>query len=168
MIKKIKKPLSLLLALFMCIGVLSGIPLVVNAAESGQVYYVAIPRGNDPLQDGWGHPEMPLMNGWHALEERLYETKSMDGFSGNTAYCIEVGINLHHGDILSVKGEDFWDRYPSELNSTISPVVIKSYIGRIMQYGWTGRNDPNWSTNDPTDVEEMAEILAIQDRKSVV
>lgn len=162
MIKKIKKPLSLLLALFMCIGVLSGIPLVVNAAESGQVYYVAIPRGNDPLQDGWGHPEMPLMNGWHALEERLYETKSMDGFSGNTAYCIEVGINLHHGDILSVKGEDFWDRYPSELNSTISPVVIKSYIGRIMQYGWTGRNDPNWSTNDPTDVEEMAEILATQ------
>ncbi len=162
MFKKIKKPLSLLLAFFMCIGVLSGIPLVVNAAESGQVYYVAIPRGNDPLQDGWGHPEMPLMNGWHALEERLYETKSMDGFSGNTAYCIEVGINLHHGDILSVKGEDFWDRYPSELNSTISPVVIKSYIGRIMQYGWTGRNDPNWSTNDPTDVEEMAEILATQ------
>lgn len=158
----IKKPLSILLAFLMCIGVMAGIPLAVSAAESGQVYYVAIPRGNDPLQDGWGHPEMPLINGWHALSERLYETKSMDGFSGNTAYCIEVGINLHHGDILSVKGEDFWDRYPSELNSTISPVVIKSYIGRIMQYGWTGKNDPNWSTNDPTDVEEMAEILATQ------
>lgn len=112
MFKKIKKPLSLLLAFFMCIGVLSGIPLVVNAAESGQVYYVAIPRGNDPLQDGWGHPEMPLMNGWHALEERLYETKSMDGFSGNTAYCIEVGINLHHGDILSVKGRRFLGQIP--------------------------------------------------------
>lgn len=162
MLKVIKKPLSLFLALLICIGVLSGIPLTVSAAVTGPVYYVAIPRGNDPLQDGWGHPEMPLINGWHAESERLFETKSMDGFSGNTAYCIEVGINLNHGDILSVKGEDFWDNYPSELNSTLSPIVIKAYIGRIMQYGWTGQNDPNWNTSDPSDVEEMAEILATQ------
>ncbi|MCI8472261.1 MAG: VaFE repeat-containing surface-anchored protein [Clostridiales bacterium] len=158
----IKKPLSLLLALLICIGVLSGVPLTVSAVETGPVYFVAIPRGDDPLQDGWGHPEMPLMNGWQAINERLYESKSMDGFSGNTAYCIEVGINLNHGDILSVKGEDFWDHYPSALNNTITPVVIKSFIGRIMQYGWTGQNDPYWSTNDPSDVEEMAELLATQ------
>ncbi len=31
-----------------------------------------------------------------------------------------------------------------------------------MQYGWTGQNDPYWSTNDPSDVEEMAELLATQ------
>ena len=139
----IKKPLSLLLALLICIGVLSGVPLTVSAVETGPVYFVAIPRGDDPLQDGWGHPEMPLMNGWQAINERLYESKSMDGFSGNTAYCIEVGINLNHGDILSVKGEDFWAEYPSELNSTIAPDTIKSFIGRIMQYGWSGQNDPN-------------------------
>lgn len=162
MIKAIKKTFSVLLAFLICIGMLSGIPLSVNAAETGQIYFVAIPRYNDPIQEGWGHPEMPFINGWHAEPERLFESKSMDGFNGNTAYCIEVGINLHHGDILAVKGEDFWAEYPSDLNSTIAPNIIKSFIGRIMQYGWSGQNDPNWSTSDPTDVEEMAEVIATQ------
>lgn len=162
MIKVMKKPLSLILAFLICVGVLLGIPIPVNAAESGQVYFVAIPRYTDPIQDGWGHPAMSLINGWHAEEERLFEAKSMEGFTGNTAYCIEIGINLQHGDVLSVKGEEFWSEYPPELNDTIPPVVIKSYIGRIMQYGWTGQNDPTWSTNDPSDVEEMAEIIATQ------
>ena len=77
-------------------------------------------------------------------------------------YCIEPGVGVHTGDGYGSRGEDFWDNYPSHLNPTIPPSIIKEYIGRIMTYGWQGNASPDWITTNPTYADEMAAYFATQ------
>lgn len=135
--KTLKKPLSLLMALFMCLGMFAGTGVTAFAAgETMTTYMVDIPRANDPNKAGWGHPALNFLGGWSTSAGTHFSVHTQDAYNGRAIYCIEPGIGVHSGDQYTGRGEDFWDNYPSSLNPTIPPNTIKEYIGRIMTYGW--------------------------------
>lgn len=137
--KTLKKPLSLLMALFMCLGMFAGTGVTAFAAgETMTTYMVDIPRANDPNKAGWGHPALNFLGGWSTSAGTHFSVHTQDAYNGRAIYCIEPGIGVHSGDQYTGRGEDFWDNYPSSLNPTIPPNTIKEYIGRIMTYGWQG------------------------------
>jgi len=157
---KSKRIIAILLTLATCLGIL---PAGLTAfAATGTVYMVSLPRASDPNQSGWGHGNLNLMNGWSLSSGTHTTAKSIGGYETDTVYCIELGINLNVGDSLGQKGEDFWNNYPNSLNQTISATETKLFIGRIFQYGWTGKNNLNWSSTNSTHVQEMAEMIATQ------
>lgn len=160
-----KKILSLLLAFLMSIGAVSGsIATVFAAAQKMIVYIIDLPRSGDPSNPSdWGHNSLDLMSGWSIKgEDRFYTVHCQDSFTGKLLYCIEPGVSVYTGDSFEGFDENFWDNYPSDLNQTISPTVVKAYIGRIMQYGYQGNGRTNWRTDNPTHANEMASYIATQ------
>ena len=157
-----KRCTSLALALIICISAFAGLGTTAFAATKEDVYLINIPRANDPVQSGWGHPALQFMNGWGASEVNFNTVKAMSAYEGDCCYCIEPGVSLYTGDTLSKKAEDFWDNYPDKYNNTISPDMIKIFIGRIMQYGYTGKTSLNWKTNDKKGADELAHYMATQ------
>ena len=157
-----KRCTSLALALIICISAFAGLGTTAFAATKEDVYIINIPRANDPVQSGWGHPALQFMNGWGVSEVNFNTVKAMNAYEGDCCYCIEPGVSLYTGDTLSKKAEDFWDNYPDKYNNTISPDMIKIFIGRIMQYGYTGKTSLNWKTNDKKGADELAHYMATQ------
>ena len=157
-----KRCTSLALALIICISAFAGLGTTAFAATKEDVYLINIPRANDPVQSGWGHPALQFMNGWGVSEVNFNTVKAMNTYEGDCCYCIEPGVSLYTGDTLSKKAEDFWDNYPDKYNNTISPDMIKIFIGRIMQYGYTGKTSLNWKTNDKKGADELAHYMATQ------
>lgn len=158
--RKIKSLLSMLLAV-----VIAVLPLTCGitafAASKQDVYNIDLPRGNEPNKEGWGHPALDYLNGWATFDTDFITAKAMGDYEGNSCYCIEPGVPLFTGDQLTKEAEDFWDNYPTKYNKTITPDEIKTFIGRILQYGWTGKNSVNWlSTSSSAD--DCANYLATQ------
>lgn len=158
--RHIKKFFAILLAVLTTLSVATP---AFAADYKGTVLQMNLPRATDPNQENWGHPALNYMGGWWTFEEYGYTTvKAIDNYEGPTCYCIEPGISLHTGDKLTQKGEDFWEKYPDDYNPTISPQYIQSFVGRILQYGWTGNNDLEWNSTDASDRDEMGNMLATQ------
>ncbi|MCB7042382.1 SpaA isopeptide-forming pilin-related protein [Flavonifractor plautii] len=161
--KTLKKPLSLLMALFMCLGMFAGTGVTAFAAgETMTTYMVDIPRANDPNKAGWGHPALNFLGGWSTTAHDKFSVHTQDAYNGRAIYCIEPGIGVHSGDQYTGRGEDFWDNYPSSLNPTIPPNTIKEYIGRIMTYGWQGNANTSWMSGNPEHANQMAGYIATQ------
>ena len=161
--KTLKKPLSLLMALLMCLGVFAGTGVPAFAAgETMTTYMVDIPRANDPNKAGWGHPALNFLGGWSNSAGTHFSVHTQDAYNGRAIYCIEPGIGVHSGDQYTGRGEDFWDNYPSSLNPTIPPNTIKEYIGRIMTYGWQGNASTSWMSGNPEHANQMAGYIATQ------
>jgi len=161
--KTLKKPLSLLMALFMCLGMFAGTGVTAFAAgETMTTYMVDLPRANDPNKAGWGHPALNFLGGWSTGESTHFSVHTQDAYNGRAIYCIEPGIGVHSGDQYTGRGEDFWDNYPSSLNPTIPPNTIKEYIGRIMTYGWQGNASTSWMSSNPDHANQMAGYIATQ------
>lgn len=156
----IKKIISVLLAIVICTMSFS-CGFTAFAATKKDVYNIDLPRGNDPNQSGWGHPELEYMNGWNTFDTDHVTAKAMGDYEGNSCYCIEPGVALFTGDELTKEAESFWDNYPTKYNKTIEPAEIKIFIGRIMQYGWTGKNSLNW-TSTSSEADDCANYLATQ------
>ena len=127
-----------------------------------EVYLVPFPRSGDAYyNDKWGHGSHIFMNGWSVGTSRYTTVRAMGSMYGNICYCIEPGVPQTTGDSYTQKGEDFWDNYPSDYNSTISPDDIKLFIGRIMQYGYTDTISTSWrSQNEGGD--KLAYAVATQ------
>lgn len=161
--KTLKKPLSLLMALFMCLGMFAGTGVTAFAAgETMTTYMVDIPRANDPNKAGWGHPALNFLGGWSTSAGTHFSVHTQYAYNGRAIYCIEPGIGVHSGDQYTGRGEDFWDNYPSSLNPTIPPNTIKEYIGRIMTYGWQGNASTSWMSSNPDHANQMAGYIATQ------
>ncbi len=161
--KTLKKPLSLLMTLFMCLGMFAGTGVTAFAAgETMTTYMVDIPRANDPNKAGWGHPALNFLGGWSTSAGTHFSVHTQDAYNGRAIYCIEPGIGVHSGDQYTGRGEDFWDNYPSSLNPTIPPNTIKEYIGRIMTYGWQGNASTSWMSSNPDHANQMAGYIATQ------
>ena len=161
--KTLKKPLSLLMALFMCLGMFAGTGVTAFAAgETMTTYMVDIPRANDPNKAGWGHPALNFLGGWSTSAGTHFSVHTQDAYNGRAIYCIEPGIGVHSGDQYTGRGEDFWDNYPSSLNPMIPPNTIKEYIGRIMTYGWQGNASTSWMSSNPDHANQMAGYIATQ------
>lgn len=161
MAKKSKKLIALFLAI---LTILSStvIGLTAFAATKEDVYLINIPRGDDPVQSGWGHPSLDFMNGWDASSVDFTTVKAMGDYEGDCCYCIEPGVALFSGDSLSKEAEGFWDNYPEKYNKTIDPDTIKIFIGRIMQYGFTGKTSIDWKTNNKKGADELAHYMGTQ------
>ncbi len=163
MTQKIKRTLSLLLTAVLCFTTLPGMATTAYAAnEQEKVYLVSFPRSGDEAYNGeWGHGELTYMNGWNTDKSRYTTVFSIGSYNGNACYCIEPGVHLETGNILSKWGENFWEQYPSDFNKTIPPETIKRMIGRILQYGYTGTISTSWrSQNEGAD--KLAYAFATQ------
>lgn len=161
--KKVKKIMSLFLAVLMCVTTLAGFGTTAYAAEeTDEVYLVSFPRDGDANYGGeWGHGSLSFMNGWSTANSRYTTVFAMGSYNGNICYCIEPGVPLNTGDRFTKKGENFWDNYPSSYNNTISPDDIKLFIGRIFQYGYTDTISTSWrSQNEGGD--KLAHAVATQ------
>ncbi len=161
--KALRKPLSLFMALLMCLGVFVGTGTTAFAAgETMTTYMIDLPRASDPNKAGWGHPALNFLGGWSTGENDSFSVHTQDAFNGRAIYCIEPGVGVNTGDQYTGRGEDFWDNYPSNLNPTIPPDTIKEYIGRIMTYGWQGNASTSWMSGDPEDASKIAGYIATQ------
>lgn len=161
--KSFKRGTSMLLALLMCFSTIFGLGTTAFAAgEQAEVYMIGFPRDGDANYGGeWGHPDLNYMNGWSSGKSSYTNIRAMNSYEGNICYCIEPGVPQDTGDTFTSWDENFWDNYPAELNSTISPDEIKTFIGRILQYGYTGPISLNWrSQNEGGD--KLAYAVATQ------
>ena len=159
---KMKRSLSLFLAVILCLSSFMGIGITAFAAEKRDVYLIDLPRGKEPNKSGWGHPALELMNGWSTFDTDYVTVKALGDYEGNSCYCIEPGVPLYTGDSLSKEAESFWDNYPTKYNKSISPDDIKIFIGRIMQYGYTGKNSVDWISTNSSGADDCANHLATQ------
>jgi len=158
---RFKKICSFLLSLLLSISFFSSFIIPVQAATTKTVYIVDFPRSGDPNPNNWGHPELSFMGGWINKASNKMTLMTLGSYTGNIAYCIEPGIGIRTGNQLSQNGENFWDNYP-DINPTISPSEIRSLIGRIFQYGYTGKINAGWKTNDPDSADELGKVVATQ------
>lgn len=158
---KFKKITALFLAVLTIISTFS-LGFTVFAATKEDVYLINLPRAEDPEQSGWGHPALNFMNGWWNDAYDYTTVKAMGDYEGNACYCIEPAISLFTGNTLEKKGEGFWDDFPSNLNKTIDADTIKIFIGRIMQYGYTGKTSIDWKSNNKKGADECAHYFATQ------
>lgn len=160
--KFIKRSTSLFLAVLMCFSSLISVTATAHAATKQDVYIIDLPRGKETNKEHWGHPAYELMNGWSTFNTDYVTVKAIGDYEGDSCYCIEPGVSLYTGDKLSKEAESFWDNYPSKYNKTIDPDTIKVYLGRIMQYGYTGKNSVDWVSTNSSKADDCANHLATQ------
>ena len=159
-----KRGFTALMAMLLCLSSVIGLGTTTAyaAGEQAEVYLVGFPRDGDDNADGeWGHSNLQYMNGWTSGSSSQTVIRAMGSYSGTACYCIEPGVSQHTGDVLTQWDENFWDNYPSTLNSTLTPDEIKTFIGRIFQYGYTGEISTSWrSQNEGAD--SLAHLVATQ------
>lgn len=158
-----KRGTAMVLAVVMCLMAFLGSgPLTAHAAgEQAEVYMIGFPRDGEADFNGWGHPELHYMNGWVTPQSSYTNIRAMNSYEGNICYCIEPGIAQDTGEVFTSWDENFWDNFPEELNSTITGDAIKTFIGRILQYGYTGPVSLSWrSQNEGGD--KLAQAVATQ------
>lgn len=164
--KKFQKVLSLFLAMtVICLSLFSVGTLSSYAAvgEKSDVCIVEFPRSGEANRSGWGHEDLQYMNGWHtggASNKLLLRT--MGSYTGQICYCIEPGTGQHTGDTFTQKDESFWNNFPPEYNKTIDSDSIKLFIGRILQYGYTGNVSTEWRTQNPEGADKLSHAIATQ------
>lgn len=164
--KNFKKAVSLLLALAMlCINLFSTGALTAFAAvgEKSDVCIVEFPRSGEANRSGWGHEALQYMNGWNTggATDKLM-LRAIGSYTGQICYCIEPGTGQHTGDTFTQKDESFWNNFPPEYNKTIDSDSIKLFIGRIIQYGYTGNVSTEWRTQNSEGADKLAHAIATQ------
>lgn len=162
-----KRGMAGLLSLVMCLTALVGLGTTTAfaAGEQAEIYLISFPRSGDANLDyggSWGHPNLQYMNGWYSGNSKYTTIRAMHSYEGNICYCIEPGTAQETGDRYTSKDETFWDNLPADFNSTISPYEMKLFIGRIMQYGYTGPISTSWRSQNSADAAALAEAMATQ------
>ena len=162
-----KRGVAGLLSLVMCLTALVGFGTTTAfaAGEQADVYLISFPRSGDANLDysgSWGHSNLQYMNGWFSGNSKYTTIRAMHSYDGNICYCIEPGTAQDTGDSYTSKDESFWDNLPSDFNSTISSYDIKLFIGRIMQYGYTGPISTSWKSQNSSDANALAQAMATQ------
>ena len=162
-----KRGMAGLLSLVMCLSAFIGLGTTTAfaAGEQAEVYLISFPRSGEANLDysgTWGHSNLHYMNGWYSGESKYTTIRAMHSYDGNICYCIEPGTPQDTGDRYTSKDETFWDNLPSDFNSTISPYDMKLFIGRIMQYGYTGPISTSWRSQNASDAATLAQAMATQ------
>lgn len=160
-----KRSVSLLLSLIICLSTIVGVALTASAASTtGKAIVIGYPRNGDANYSTvtWGHGELHYMGGWMSHKGRHTTFYTMNSYKGNICYCIEPGRPLDTGLVFTQKGEDFFDNFPEAYNSTISADDIKLFLGRILQYGYTGQISDSWKSQNAEDADTMSKAFATQ------
>lgn len=161
----LRRSISLLLSLIICLSTIVGVALTASAASTtGKAIVIGYPRNGDANYSTvtWGHDELHYMGGWMCHKGRHTTFYTMNSYKGNICYCIEPGRPLDTGLVFTLKGEDFFDNFPEEYNSTISADDIKLFLGRILQYGYTGQISDSWKSQNAEDADTMSKAFATQ------
>lgn len=161
----LRRSVSLLLSLIICLSTIVGVALTASAASTtGKAIVIGYPRNGDANYSTvtWGHDELHYMGGWMCHKGRHTTFYTMNSYKGNICYCIEPGRPLDTGLVFTQKGEDFFDNFPKEYNSTISADDIKLFLGRILQYGYTGQISDSWKSQNAEDADTMSKAFATQ------
>lgn len=161
----LRRSVSLLLSIFICLSTIVGVALTASAASTtGKAIVIGYPRNGDVNYSTvtWGHDELHYMGGWMCHKGRHTTFYTMNSYKGNICYCIEPGRPLDTGLVFTQKGEDFFDNFPKEYNSTISADDIKLFLGRILQYGYTGQISNSWKSQNAEDADTMSKAFATQ------
>ena len=161
----IKRTTAMLLALVLCLTAFMGgsIPTVHAAEQRAEVRNIQFPREGDNNYDAtWGHPALKYRNGWETSKSSKNIIRAMESYSGSVCYCIEPGVIQNTGDSFVSRGDDFWNSIPDDLNHTLSGEEIRIVIGRILQYGYTGKVSTSWYSQNETDANKLADLLATQ------
>lgn len=157
-----KRILSVIMAVILCTGMFGGFS-VFAAGEQVENYQLAFPRRGDVnYSDKWGHGKLKHMNGWFSDEAKYNTVFTIGSYSGPACYCIEPGTPIENKYKLTSRDESYWDNFPSEYNHTITVPDIKIFIGRIMQYGYTGNVSINWRTQNEADADRFSLYYATQ------
>ena len=157
-----KRILSVIMAVILCTCMLGGFPAFA-AGEQVENYQLAFPRRGDVnYSDKWGHGKLKHMNGWFSDEAKYNTVFTMGSYSGPACYCIEPGTPIENKYKLTSRDESYWDNFPPEYNHTIAVPDIKIFIGRIMQYGYTGNVSINWRTQNEADADSFSLYYATQ------
>ena len=161
-----RKGMSALLAVMMCLSAFIGMGTTTAfaaEAETDEVVMMAFPREGDAnYSANWGHGKLHYMNGWFAGDSKKVTVYTIGSWNGNACYCIEPGTPLAIGDVMTKRDENYWDNYPSTYNKTIDADEIKLFIGRIFQYGYTGKVSTEWRSQNAADADKLAHIMATQ------
>lgn len=168
--KLYRRSTSGLLALLICFTAILGSGVTAFAAaptgETADSYSVAFPRDGDANLDysgTWGHDELHYMNGWTSGEATWMTTQHTIGsFDGPACYCIEPGVPRNLYRSYESYGEDYWDSFPAEYNRTIDGRTMKTLLGRIMQYGYQGNLSLDWRSQNDSDADKLAHMMATQ------
>ena len=157
-----KRILSVIMAVILCTGMLGGFSAFA-AGEQVENYQLAFPRRGDVnYSDKWGHGKLKHMNGWFSDEAKYNTVFTIGSYSGPACYCIEPGTPIENKYKLTSRDESYWDNFPPEYNHTITVPDIKIFIGRIMQYGYTGNVSINWRTQNEVDSDSFSLYYATQ------
>lgn len=168
--KLYRRSISGLLALLICFTAILGSGMTAYAAaftgETADSYSVAFPRDGDANLDysgTWGHDELHYMNGWTSGEATWMTTlHTIGSFDGPACYCIEPGVPRNLYRSYESYGEDYWDTFPTEYNRTIDGRTMKTLLGRIMQYGYQGNLSLDWRSQNDSDADKLAHMMATQ------
>lgn len=168
--KLYRRSISGLLALLICFtAILSSGVTAYAAASTGETadsYSVAFPRDGDANLDysgTWGHDELHYMNGWTSGEATWMTTlHTIGSFDGPACYCIEPGVPRNLYRSYESYGEDYWDSFPAEYNRTIDGRTMKTLLGRIMQYSYQGNLSLDWRSQNDSDADKLAHMMATQ------
>lgn len=168
--KLYRRSISGLLALLICFTAILGSGMTAYAAaftgETADSYSVAFPRDGDANLDysgTWGHDELHYMNGWTSGEATWMTTlHTIGSFDGPACYCIEPGVPRNLYRPYESYGEDYWDTFPAEYNRTIDGRTMKTLLGRIMQYGYQGNLSLDWRSQNDSDADKLAHMMATQ------
>ena len=168
--KLYRRSISGLLALLICFTAILGSGMTAYAAaftgETADSYSVAFPRDGDANLDysgTWGHDELHYMNGRPSGEATWMTTlHTIGSFDGPACYCIEPGVPRNLYRSYESYGEDYWDTFPAEYNRTIDGRTMKTLLGRIMQYGYQGNLSLDWRSQNDSDADKLAHMMATQ------
>ena len=137
-----------------------------TAGETAESYSVGFPRDGDANLDysgTWGHDELHYMNGWTSGEATWMTTlHTIGSFDGPACYCIEPGVPRNLYRSYESYGEDYWDSFPAEYNRTIDGRTMKTLLGRIMQYSYQGNLSLDWRSQNDSDADKLAHMMATQ------
>ena len=133
--KALRKPLSLFMALLMCLGVFVGTGTTAFAATE-DVGTITFARTYDSNGNGMFYNSSADFNGHTAgganqIKYRMY-------VDGETAYCIEPGVPLRTGNTLQKDSSETWNALSDNQ---------KKAVGLALLYGRQG-NSANLSGND--------------------
>jgi len=151
--KFFSKATALLLSLTFVLTAFVSLPVNVSAAgEYIDISLVDYPRGGGT--NTWGHDPMHFMNGWNMSSSSHFTAKAAENKNMQVAYCVQPNVPLSTGDQSpEILPDTFLDTYN---NGALTSDQIQKLIGRIFQYGYTGRVTTTLSDN------EISEMIATQ------
>ena len=137
--KALRKPLSLLMAMLMCLGVFAGTGTTAFAATE-DVGTITFTRTYDSNGNGMYYNSSADFNGNTAgganhIKYRMY-------VDGETAYCIEPGVPLKTGNTLKKDSSETWNALSDSQRKAVGLALLYGRQGNAANL--SGNDDEQW------------------------